>query len=115
MLLNYNLYFTPHALMRMAQRNLSHTDVMFVVTYGTRYWRAGALHVVLLLKNISEHERQPFARLEGTVVLLDRTGVEVKTVYRGNPRRICKRIRCKTKLDLKKEKAQSPQRTLADR
>jgi len=111
---NYTLSFTSHALFRMAQRNLSLADVMFVVTNGTRYWRAGALHLVLLFKDIPKHEQRQFARLEGTVVLLDREGEEVRTVYRGNARQISKRIRCKTKLDLKKGRAYAPQEMMAE-
>jgi len=100
-----DLHFSEHALWRMAQRNLSFVDVAFVVTHGTRYWRAGALHVVLLNKDIPSAERRLFTRLDGTVVLLNDTGAIVKTVYRGNPKQVCKAIRRKTKLDLKKNRS----------
>jgi hypothetical protein len=100
-----DLYFSEHALLRMAQRNLSFVDVAFVVAQGTRYWRTGALHIVLLYKDIPSAERRLFTRLDGTVVLLDDTGTVVKTVYRGNPKQVCKAIRSKTKLDLKKNRS----------
>lgn len=108
-----DLSFTDHALLRMAQRNLSLVDVSFVVTHGTRYWRAGALHIVLRYKDIPSSERRAFTRLDGTVVLLDDAATVVKTVYRGNPKSVGKAIRCKTKLDLKKDRAwRQPQVTL---
>jgi hypothetical protein len=99
-----DLYFSEHALLRMAQRNLSFVDVGFVVAHGTRYWRAGALHIVLLYKDIPSGERRLFTRLDGTVVLLDDIGAIVKTVYRANPKQVGKAIRRKTKLDLKKDR-----------
>ena len=106
-----DLNITDHAWLRMAQRNLSLADVSFVVTHGQRYWRAGALHIVLRDKDISATERRLFGRLDGTVVLLDDAGTIVTTVYRGNPKSIGKTVRCKTKLDLKQNRTWWQQQT----
>ena len=102
--------YTQHAQLRMAQRNLSLDDISFVITYGTPSRRAGALHIVLRDKDIPRSESRTFARLEGTVVLLDDTETVVETAYRGDRRRVCKDIRCKTKWDLKKERARCRRR-----
>ena len=109
-----NLSITDHAWLRMAQRNLSLTDVTFVVEHGKRYWRAGALHIVLRYKDIPTPEQRAFARLDGTVVLLDDAGAVVTTVYRGNPKSIGKIVRSKTRLDKKQHRAWRQQWAASD-
>lgn len=107
-----NLSITDHAWLRMAQRNLSLTDVTFVVEHGKRYWRAGALHIVLRYKDIPAPEQRAFARLDGTVVLLDDAGAVVTTVYRGNPKSADKVVRCKIRYD-KKNRSWPQQQSLS--
>ena len=93
------LTFSAHALMRMAQRKLSTTDVEYIVNHGTRYHNAGCLFRFLGRKNIHDKEKE---RLEGSVVLLDSdTETIVITVYR-NRSEAAKDIRCKAKHHLNK-------------
>jgi hypothetical protein len=90
------LTFSAHALMRMAQRKLSTTDVEYIVNHGTRYHNAGCLFRFLGRKNIHDKEKE---RLEGSVVLLDsNTEAMVITVYR-NRAESAKGIRRKPKYD----------------
>ncbi len=88
------LTFSEHALIRMAQRKLSATDVEYIVNHGTRYHKAGCLFRFLGKRNISDKEKE---RLEGSVVLLDSdTETVVITVYR-NRSEAAKEIRSKMK------------------
>ena len=109
-----NLSITDHAWLRMAQRNFSLTDVTFVVEHGKRYWRAGALHIVLRYKDIPTPEQRAFGRLDGTVVLLDDVGTVVTTVYRGNPKSIGKTVRSKTRIDKKQHRTWTQQWAASD-
>jgi hypothetical protein len=90
------LTFSEHALIRMAQRTLSETDVEYIVNHGTRYHNAGCLFYFLGKRNIPDKDQE---RLEGSVVLLDsETETTVITVYR-NRDEAAKEIRCKAKYD----------------
>ena len=94
------LTFSEHALIRMAQRKLSVTDVEYIVNHGTRYHNAGCLFRFLGKRNIFDKEKE---RLEGSVVLLDsNTETMVITVYR-NRAEAAKDIRRKVKYDQSNE------------
>lgn len=75
--------FTAHARQRMAQRGLSLADVQYVYDYGQCLHAAGAQHWVLRLADIPTADIRKMARLNGTVVTLDRAGITVLTVYRN--------------------------------
>jgi len=88
------LTFSEHALIRMAQRKLSETDVEYIVQHGTRYYNAGCLFCFLGKKDIPDKKQE---RLEGSVVLLDsETETVIITVYR-NRTEAAKEIRSKEK------------------
>lgn len=88
------LTFSEHALIRMAQRKLSESDVEYIVQHGTKYHNAGCLFRFLGKKDIPDKEQE---RLEGSVVLLDsETETVVITVYR-NRTEAPKEIRSKLK------------------
>lgn len=75
--------FTAHAQQRMAQRGLTAADVYYVYDYGQCLHAAGAQHRVLRLVDIPATDVRTKARLNGTVVTLDRAGDTVLTVYRN--------------------------------
>ena len=93
--------FSAHALLRMAQRNLSPADVEYVLRHGRRYRRAGVVHYFLGKKDIPKDDARDdaIARLEGTTVLVSPMGkggaVEIITAYRN--RSALRRIRRKAK------------------
>jgi len=92
--LHKKLTFSEHALIRMAQRKLSESDIEYIVQHGTRYHNAGCLFRFLGKKDIPDKEQE---RLEGSVVLLDSdTETVVITVYR-NRAEAPKEIRSKLK------------------
>lgn len=74
---------TDHALWRMAQRNISLEDVLFVLDHGQKLYRAGALFFYLRKCDIPQKARRQFGRLEGTTVVLSREAPLVLTVYRN--------------------------------
>jgi hypothetical protein len=95
----HGVTFSEHALIRMAQRKLSETDVEYIVNHGIRYHNAGCLFRFLGKRNIPDKGKE---RLEGSVVLLDSdTETVVITVYR-NRTEAAKDIRCKAKYNLNK-------------
>lgn len=87
-----------HAIMRMAQRNLSAEDVEYVLRHGCRVRSGGALHYFLRADDIPTADRKKVERLEGTTVLMDRWGQYIITVYRN--RRGLKGIRRKVKWEI---------------
>jgi hypothetical protein len=87
-----------HAVTRMAQRNLSAEDVEYVIQFGCRVWSGGALHYFLRYNDIPKVDRKRVQRLEGTTVLMDRSGQYIITVYRN--RRGLKGIRQKVKREI---------------
>lgn len=72
-----------HAVTRMAQRNLSTEDVEYVIQFGFRVRSGGALHYFLRHNDIPAGDRKRAQRLEGTTVLMDRSGQNIITVYRN--------------------------------
>ena len=82
------LNLSQHAVLRMAQRNLSLRDLDYVLDHGERIYKTGVTIYVLRKRDISENDRKKseITRLEGTVVLTgfkkDGT-LEVITTYRN--------------------------------
>jgi len=93
---------SEHSLSRIAQRNLSNTDIEYVVANGQRFHRAGALIYYLRQRDVPEWDRanNQRMRLNGTAVILTKDAQTVITVWR-NRRGGLKRIRCKRKSDLR--------------
>ncbi|MBI3957297.1 MAG: DUF4258 domain-containing protein [Chloroflexi bacterium] len=87
-----------HALTRMAQRNLSAEDVEYVIQFGYLVRSGGALHYFLRYDDIPKVDRKRVQRLEGTTVLMDRSGQFIITVYRN--RRGLKVLRQKVKWEI---------------
>lgn len=77
--------FTHHARLRMAQRNVSLTQIWFILEHGHCYHRAGVVLVHLRRKDIpADHlANSHIACLEGTTVVLNRQGTIVMTVWRN--------------------------------
>lgn len=96
-----HLSYSEHALTRIAQRGLSDVAVRYVVQHGQRYHRAGAIHCFLRKCDIpaADQGRDEYARLEGTLVLLNIKGNTVITVYRN--RKAMRQVRCKKKTNFK--------------
>lgn len=90
-----NLRYSEHAITRMAQRNLSRQDIEYVYEHGQRIWSGGVQHRFLRHNDIPDGDRKRKHRLEGTVILLDKSGKTVITAYRN--RRGLKNIRQKQK------------------
>ena len=76
---------TDHAEQRMAQRNLSLNDVLFVLKHGKCYHRAGAMFFYLRGKDIPKRRQrdQKISKLEGATVILSRDAPAILTVYRN--------------------------------
>jgi hypothetical protein len=79
------LWLTDHAEKRMAQWNLSIKHVTYVIKHGKPFHRAGACLIYLRGCDIPKENRadNDLRRLEGVVVVLDRTKQWVLTVYRN--------------------------------
>ena len=73
-----------HARRRAAQRNLTATDVEYILIWGREIRRTGALFYCLALKDIpAQHRRLPqVMRLVGAVVIASRDGAVI-TLYRN--------------------------------
>lgn len=93
------LELSGHAESRIAQRNLSKTDVEFVVCHGRREHRAGAIFCQLTRRDLTDKlaRSKRYARLVGTTVVLCRCCEAVVTAYRND--RAFKKDRCKAKYD----------------
>jgi hypothetical protein len=74
--------FTPHALMRMAQRGLSMADVHYVLRYGTLYYAGSAVTYYLGKADIPRADRRQYERLDGVAVITSYEGW-VLTVWRN--------------------------------
>jgi|HigsolmetaAR201D_1030396.scaffolds.fasta_scaffold42774_2 hypothetical protein len=88
---------SQHAILRQAQRNLSSSDITFILENGRRIRSGGVLHVFLGRKDIPYNESRNLERLEGTVLVMDDSYTDpvLITVYRN--RRALKSIRSKQK------------------
>ena len=93
---------SAHAVQRMAQRNLTYSEIEYVCDHGQRVHRAGVVHYYLGWRDIPVGDRRDarIQKLEGTTVLVggDHSN-EVVTVYRN--RNGTKSFRRKTKFNCK--------------
>lgn len=98
------LRFNKHSSRRTAQRNLSPEAVGYVLAYGQRFHRAGALICYLRGRDVPEWDRanDRWARLAGTAVILTRDGRTVITAWR-NRRSGLRRIKHKPAYDAARE------------
>lgn len=75
---------TNHSRTRCQQRHYSDEEIRFVVDYGCKERRAGALMYFLREKDIPPEQRNTWSeRLVNTAVLLDERTDTVLTVYRN--------------------------------
>ena len=93
---------SKHAVLRMAQRNVSLSDLKYVLEHGVRVHTTGITIYVLRRRDILQSDRKQatITRLEGTAVLTDFSPdgrLEVITIYRNKS--AFKRNRSKTKYD----------------
>jgi hypothetical protein len=86
-------FISPHALLRMAQRNLGPADLAAVLRHGHTEHRAGATFYFLGERDVPEGMERALERLVGTTIVIE--GGRVSTVYRN--RRALSRIRRKSK------------------
>jgi len=114
--MDFRFVLSDHAVLRMAQRNLSLSDVNYVICNGRKLRRAGVTHHFLGKRDIPEADvcNSEITRLEGTTILSDfldsKGGVNIITLYRNKSAfRMLKR---KTKYDKKPKRC--PTLPLAD-
>lgn len=74
---------SDHAEIRMAQRNVSFEDIVFVLEYGWKSHKAGAVFYCLRRCDIPRNLRRHLSRLEGTIVVLSGETNTIITVYRN--------------------------------
>lgn len=74
---------SDHAEIRMAQRNVSFEDIVFVLDHGRKMHKAGAVFYFLRKCDIPQGWQREFGRLEGTTVVLSRETATIITVYRN--------------------------------
>lgn len=80
---------SSHTVQRLAQRNLSTSDVHYVYRHGRMHHAGKATFVHLGLRDIPQADRRNdrVRRLEGTVLVLDSsTGCHLTTAYRNRER-----------------------------
>lgn len=80
---------SSHAVRRLAQRNLSASDVHYVYSHGRMHHTGSAIFVHLGLRDIPSDDlrNDSVRRLEGTVLVLDSsTGCHLTTAYRNRQR-----------------------------
>ncbi|MCB0210524.1 MAG: DUF4258 domain-containing protein [Anaerolineae bacterium] len=97
-----SMKFTRHARQRMDQRSLSVEEVVYVLLYGKRWHRTGAVMVHLRQKDIPLEDRncEQWQKLVGTTVLLSLDNrSQIITTYR-NRRTGLADIKHKPKIDL---------------
>jgi polynucleotide 5'-kinase involved in rRNA processing len=105
------LALTKHAHLRMAQRNISPSDIEYVLEYGERIHATGAVVYILRKRDIPEDDRNKseITRLEGTVILIGpkKDGKsEIITTYRNKS--VFKAFRCKAKYNARKKNWMDP-------
>ena len=105
------LPLTKHAHLRMAQRNISPSDIEYVLEYGERIHATGAVAFILRKRDIPDDDRDKseITRLEGTVILIGakKDGKsEIITAYRNKS--AFKAFRCKAKYDARKKDWMGP-------
>ncbi len=77
--------WSSHALRRSSQRNISRTDLEFVLRFGRMIHNGGAIFVFLCGKDIPDEYQanDDFSRLEGSVLVLSREDGGLITTYRN--------------------------------
>ena len=93
---------SAHAVQRMAQRNLTYSEIEYVCHHGRRVHRAGVVHYYLGRRDIPAPDRRDarIQKLEGTTVLVGgEASDEVVTVFRN--KNGTKNLRCKDKFNRK--------------
>jgi len=100
-----NLNLSQHAILRMAQRNISRSDLEYVLEHGERLHKTGVAIYILRKRDIPQIDRKraEVTRLEGTVVVTgfsEDGNLEVITLYRNKS--AFRTIRCKVKYDVKR-------------
>lgn len=100
------LNLSQHAILRMAQRNISLGDLEYVLEHGERVHKTGVAIYILRKRDIPQNDRKrsEVTRLEGTVVLADFSAdgdVEIITMYRNKS--AFRTIRCKVKYDARRK------------
>jgi hypothetical protein len=80
-----SLFETEHCAIRRQQRNISDTDLQFILDYGKRQRRAGVVFCQFRAESIPIDQRRDadITRLEGATVVLCKAGRCVITVYRN--------------------------------
>ena len=88
--------FNLHSSQRAAQRNVGEQDIDYVVRYGQRFHRAGAVFYFLRQCDIPANDQalDTVARLAGTAVVLSKDESTLITIWR-NRRSGLKHIRQK--------------------
>lgn len=96
-----NIRYTTHALSRGARRNLSASDVEFVLAHGRHVHAAGALHVFLAGRDIPADKAtmQRYGHLEGTTLVLDEDDDDLVLITAYRNRHGFKAVRTKTRYD----------------
>jgi hypothetical protein len=91
---------TDHARWRMAQRNVTAGDILYILRHGYHIHRAGAVLVHLRRKDMPLRERanDQISRLEGVTIVLNRATTIVLTVWRNRKAGLC-HIRRKSRYD----------------
>jgi hypothetical protein len=99
--MTHRVTYTGHANIRRAQRNLSPADIDFVYRHGCRIRAAGALHIFLGRRHLPNDRAtlRQYARLEGTVLVLEEAAQDATLITAYRNRRGLKQIRAKTKYD----------------
>ena len=100
------LNLTQHAVLRMAQRNISLDDLEYVLEHGERVHKTGVTIYILRKRDIPQNDRKKseITRLEGTVVLTGFSqdgNLEVITMYRNKS--AFRTLRCKEKYDYRRK------------
>jgi hypothetical protein len=93
---------SKHAILRMAQRNVSLCDLEYVLEHGERIYKTGITIYLLRKRDIPKSDRKEskITRLEGTVVLAGPTQegtLKIITLYRNKD--AFRIIRCQKKYD----------------
>ena len=96
------LNLTKHAILRMAQRNISLVDLEYILEHGERLHKTGVTIYILRKRDIlqSDRKKSEITRLEGTIVLTGFSqgeNLEVITMYRNKS--AFRALRCKEKYD----------------
>ena len=99
-------FLSKHAVLRIAQRNVSLEDLEYVIEHGKRINTTGITVYMLRKWDIPDDDRNrsEITRLEGTAVLTKVTqegDLKIITAYRNKS--VFKALRCKAKYDARKK------------